>query len=453
MDEELALVVYEGKEETGAPVDEGRKQQSAPSSRKDRLSENFQFLKYISHAASGLLSSIKLTIHRSYLNSRASAEWLNLIDNEGEDGLKQLYRLYGEFRYRDSRLLKDLVGTAIKLGKPQGLELLFRNSNQPPEQAIGPLGGCMKLSMHRGSVVFLEEFLKIRELFGERYISWEAQAEQDLEMLEYVVVISNKESLELRRQRKDPANERVKERYLSMTKVLLRSLFRHNRNDFQKAFKQLEKIPILHYFMDLSFTDAINDLLTFNIPVTQKDDKKNTLLHLINATSSDELVEKLVLRGAEYDKVNKLGFTPLWQAVWSNNIPVARFLVGHKADTNHFRGKEECTPLFVAAYQGSLDMIKTLVEFGKAKCNRELRTLEFEPWEIALLRQDDEEKEEIIGYLAKMGKKTEEDKEKARHGMRCLQECDPTKFEDLRNRILDALDLRGNIDYRFKILQ
>ncbi|KAL3664593.1 hypothetical protein V7S43_010343 [Phytophthora oleae] len=89
---------------------------------------------------------------------------------------------------------------------------------------------------------------------------------------------------------------------------------------------------------------------------------------LLDAAKSGDIytVKILVKQGADKDKQDQYGRTPLALAVWDGYLDVARYLVELGADKDK---QDQCgkTPLALAAWSNRLDMVQYLVEQGADK--------------------------------------------------------------------------------------
>ncbi|XP_026852078.1 cyclin-dependent kinase 4 inhibitor B [Electrophorus electricus] len=81
------------------------------------------------------------------------------------------------------------------------------------------------------------------------------------------------------------------------------------------------------------------------------------------ANGNVELVESLLLNGADVNGVNRFGRTPI-QVMMMGSTPVARVLLAHGADPNVVDAHAGATPLHDAARTGFLDTVKILIQFG-----------------------------------------------------------------------------------------
>jgi len=86
---------------------------------------------------------------------------------------------------------------------------------------------------------------------------------------------------------------------------------------------------------------------------------------LINAVYANNInkIRELVAAGADINKENKYGKTPLEIAVSSGNLDMVRLLVELGADINK-ENKYNRTPLEIAISSGKIDMLRLLVELG-----------------------------------------------------------------------------------------
>ncbi len=88
--------------------------------------------------------------------------------------------------------------------------------------------------------------------------------------------------------------------------------------------------------------------------INLKDNSGLTPLHYA-ATSSLELVEYLILKGATVNEKSKKGVTPLYTAARFGKIEIAKYLLEHNADINIFG--EGGTALHQAVYRAPIEMV------------------------------------------------------------------------------------------------
>ena len=78
-------------------------------------------------------------------------------------------------------------------------------------------------------------------------------------------------------------------------------------------------------------------------------------------TTVQFLVEHL---GADIEKANIHGWTPLHYVAWRGHLEVARYLLGKGAQTNKASNVGGWNPLHYAVYHGHLDVAKLLITHG-----------------------------------------------------------------------------------------
>ncbi len=77
----------------------------------------------------------------------------------------------------------------------------------------------------------------------------------------------------------------------------------------------------------------------------------------------DELVKLLIAAGADVNKANKYGNTPLYRAAWNGHTECAKLLIAAGADVNKADKFGE-TPLYCAADKGRTECVKLLIAAG-----------------------------------------------------------------------------------------
>ena len=103
-------------------------------------------------------------------------------------------------------------------------------------------------------------------------------------------------------------------------------------------------------------------------PPSAKDMYKVDDRQLFNAAAWGNLaeVQKLLEQGADKDKANEIGTTPLLIAAENGHLAVVRYLVEQGADKNKAMN-QGATPLYIATQQGHLAVVQYLVEQGADK--------------------------------------------------------------------------------------
>ena len=97
-----------------------------------------------------------------------------------------------------------------------------------------------------------------------------------------------------------------------------------------------------------------------------------TVMHILAASRrhwNKEIAEKLIERGADVNKPDQYGRTPLHFAAASNNVEALEWLLGHGAELE-LKTLEECqTPLHYAARHDSIKAMKALLKKGSECCS------------------------------------------------------------------------------------
>ncbi|KAK0631157.1 ankyrin repeat-containing domain protein [Bombardia bombarda] len=116
-----------------------------------------------------------------------------------------------------------------------------------------------------------------------------------------------------------------------------------------------------------STEETLEALLEYGKPnLHDTDSNGNSALHSINENTPLSVVQLLVQHGAPTSIVNKDGYTPLAVAVKASNIAVARYLVKERKVAVNVYGPSFGSILHLAVKNHNLDMVKLLIEDGKA---------------------------------------------------------------------------------------
>jgi ankyrin repeat protein len=89
--------------------------------------------------------------------------------------------------------------------------------------------------------------------------------------------------------------------------------------------------------------------------------QKRTFLHVASSNGHANIVEKLLDKGAEIDKEDKIGITPIMDAVATGHLNIVQLLLNRGADINK---QGICRPLFTAINVENLDMVDLLIKNG-----------------------------------------------------------------------------------------
>ncbi len=98
-------------------------------------------------------------------------------------------------------------------------------------------------------------------------------------------------------------------------------------------------------------------------------------LYVAAENGDAELVKLLIAAGANVNKANEYGWTPLYWAAWNGHKECVEQLIAAGADVNKAE-KDGSTPLYMAAYEGRTECVKLLIAAGadvnKANKNGEI---------------------------------------------------------------------------------
>lgn len=95
--------------------------------------------------------------------------------------------------------------------------------------------------------------------------------------------------------------------------------------------------------------------------VNDNDDAEETALIIAAGAGNKSLVELLICKGANINKLTKNGVSPLFFSVQHSHEDVARLLIDNKAEINHKRKSDGATALYMAVMTKQLNMALLLV--------------------------------------------------------------------------------------------
>lgn len=157
--------------------------------------------------------------------------------------------------------------------------------------------------------------------------------------------------------------------------------------------------PLQYYLIRNHPTeDGLRTLLEYNPNLDLKDDDDDVALNCLTSTTPVSLIRLMVNAGAKLEIANNQGYTPLCMAVTKENYDVAKYLLSKKAQTNNIRGHRG-GPLHLACLQGSLSLVKLLIENG-ADVNLADESIAGTPLQSACLGGAKEENTHVIKYLS-----------------------------------------------------
>ena len=99
-------------------------------------------------------------------------------------------------------------------------------------------------------------------------------------------------------------------------------------------------------------------------------DANNHLLRIAARDGSLAEVTTLIEAGADVDKANTNGATPLYIAAQNGHLTVVTKLITAGADVNKARTTDGCTPLYSAASKGHTAIVSKLLQHGADKSIR-----------------------------------------------------------------------------------
>ena len=114
------------------------------------------------------------------------------------------------------------------------------------------------------------------------------------------------------------------------------------------------------------YTDMIKYLLEKGANSLHQDNSGGTVAHHAVEKGKSEVIEILIEYSVDIDIADNAGRTPLFEAIDNNRISTTRLLVSNGARVNavDFSGH---TPLYCAARDGNEEILKILIDVGKAK--------------------------------------------------------------------------------------
>ena len=101
--------------------------------------------------------------------------------------------------------------------------------------------------------------------------------------------------------------------------------------------------------------ETVEFLLTHGADPNKKNTVGSTPLHLAVSLNNINIVQLLLTRGADPNKKSTVGFTPLHLAVNRNNKEIVQRLLDHGADPN-IQNNYGATPLHLAAIHNTINM-------------------------------------------------------------------------------------------------
>jgi serine/threonine-protein phosphatase 6 regulatory ankyrin repeat subunit B len=98
--------------------------------------------------------------------------------------------------------------------------------------------------------------------------------------------------------------------------------------------------------------------------LNSKDSNGNTPLHFSASTGNENVVKLFIKLGAEVDKENEYGWTPLMLASYNGHLNVAQFLIGLKTVQINKANALGLNALKCAIYKGHTQIMNLLIDRG-----------------------------------------------------------------------------------------
>ena len=148
---------------------------------------------------------------------------------------------------------------------------------------------------------------------------------------------------------------------------LRRAVSRGNRYFLQKLIKARAGLgDALHEAVEGGYEGIANDLLEAGAEAETEDESGRTPLHLAALKGQTEMVQLLMLKGADKDALtaDTRKFPPLFLAIESNNVATARALLDGGVDVRASHGTCKGTPVHYAALRGDVEMLRAMLDYG-----------------------------------------------------------------------------------------
>eukprot|EP00817_Percolomonadidae_sp_ATCC50343_P006068 CAMPEP_0117426514 /NCGR_PEP_ID=MMETSP0758-20121206/6602_1 /TAXON_ID=63605 /ORGANISM="Percolomonas cosmopolitus, Strain AE-1 (ATCC 50343)" /LENGTH=172 /DNA_ID=CAMNT_0005211707 /DNA_START=520 /DNA_END=1035 /DNA_ORIENTATION=+ len=135
-----------------------------------------------------------------------------------------------------------------------------------------------------------------------------------------------------------------------------------------------------------------------NINVNRKDKFNNTALYAACCHGNTALVNLLIEHGAEVNTKNDDGYTPLYRVCKRGNLDMVNLLIEHKANVNE-KGNEDRTALLIACEEGHFKIIQRLLE-EEADVNAVSKDMKWSPLFMAIGQGSLEIVKLLVNYKA-----------------------------------------------------
>jgi ankyrin repeat protein len=153
----------------------------------------------------------------------------------------------------------------------------------------------------------------------------------------------------------------------------------------------------LHQVVGAGDAQLVQKVLLSGAEINRQDLEGRSPLRLAVMQQNVSLTTLLLQAGADVESRCNLGVTALSYAAKINDIAIAELLIRHGADVNATETQNKCPMLISAAWRGHLDMVKLLIKSG---CNIQCRTAS---GSTALHEATLKTQKEIISELVRAG--------------------------------------------------
>ncbi|KAG1708540.1 Ankyrin repeat and SAM domain-containing protein 6 [Nymphon striatum] len=173
-----------------------------------------------------------------------------------------------------------------------------------------------------------------------------------------------------------------------------------NKNDIEKVLHLLKRVlqPQLEAPEGTpeSRTYIVGESEVAGFSIDSGNLEENTGLQIAAANGFEKLTEILLNKGADTEKSNNFGFTPLMHAVCNDHVNIIMVLLNQGANVNSFN-RYGMTPLLIATARGQSKIVKILVENGAdVNCKS---SIDLTPTMVAAQYRH----EHLIGYFSRKG--------------------------------------------------
>jgi len=129
--------------------------------------------------------------------------------------------------------------------------------------------------------------------------------------------------------------------------------------------KTKDKISPLLYAVEYKHKHIVEYLISKGVNIDEKNGQvENTALIKACENGSLDIAKVLVDAGANINLKSKAGFAPLYMAVDKKHKPIVEYLISKGVNVNEKNGLDNGSALYLASYNGSLEIVTMLVDAG-----------------------------------------------------------------------------------------